>query len=301
MKKKIINGILMVALLAATTTSFVSCKDNDEDVKTDLIAQLQTKANALDVYTKAQVDALDDAIKADLANKADASELEKYAKLTDLANYSTTEEMNTAITNALNGYATEGYVDNAITDVWTKLNDLSNPESVASRLKAINDKISDPDSGIDAINTELDDVEDKLKELEHQIHSIVTTLEKLVTSVTVNGTASSILANSKVFPGLNVQILGAAYGEPIKPTGDFPSTNASLYVDGNALSADAIAGVENSYRWKDNNLINSEDFNAGTVYFTLNPSNIKPKALKSLTLVNNRQEEIFELGEATSE
>ncbi len=27
MKKKIINGIMMVALVAATSTSFVSCKD----------------------------------------------------------------------------------------------------------------------------------------------------------------------------------------------------------------------------------------------------------------------------------
>ncbi len=88
----------------------------------------------------------------------------------------------------------------------------------------------------------------------------------------------------------------------IKPTGEFPSTNASLYVDGNALSADAIAGVEKSFTWADNELLTSKDKdgnNAGTVYFTLNPSNIKPKALKSLTLVNNLQDEIFELGEAT--
>lgn len=38
MKKKFINGILMVALVAATSTSFVSCKDNDTDV--DLIGQI---------------------------------------------------------------------------------------------------------------------------------------------------------------------------------------------------------------------------------------------------------------------
>ena len=40
MKKKFINGILMVALVAATSTSFVSCKDNDTDV--DLIGQIGT-------------------------------------------------------------------------------------------------------------------------------------------------------------------------------------------------------------------------------------------------------------------
>ena len=29
MKKKIINGILLVALVFATSSAFVSCKDND--------------------------------------------------------------------------------------------------------------------------------------------------------------------------------------------------------------------------------------------------------------------------------
>ena len=61
MKKKIINGILMVALLFAATTSFVSCKDNVDDEitavyanlakqKTDLedqLKQLESKINGL--------------------------------------------------------------------------------------------------------------------------------------------------------------------------------------------------------------------------------------------------------------
>jgi hypothetical protein len=36
MKKKIINGIMMVALVAATSTSFVSCKDTNEDVRVEM-------------------------------------------------------------------------------------------------------------------------------------------------------------------------------------------------------------------------------------------------------------------------
>ena len=39
MKKKIINGILMVALVAATSTSFVSCKDTNEDVQAEMQAE----------------------------------------------------------------------------------------------------------------------------------------------------------------------------------------------------------------------------------------------------------------------
>jgi prefoldin subunit 5 len=50
MKKKIINGILLVALIFATSSVFVSCKDNDSDVQTELlgkIASLQQQINDL--------------------------------------------------------------------------------------------------------------------------------------------------------------------------------------------------------------------------------------------------------------
>ena len=46
MKKKIVNGILLVAMLFATTSAFVSCKDTDADYKSETdakIAQLEKK------------------------------------------------------------------------------------------------------------------------------------------------------------------------------------------------------------------------------------------------------------------
>ena len=42
MKKKIINGIMMVALVAATSTSFVSCKDTNEDVRVEMQTEYAT-------------------------------------------------------------------------------------------------------------------------------------------------------------------------------------------------------------------------------------------------------------------
>jgi hypothetical protein len=51
MKKKIINGIMMVALVAATSTSFVSCKDTNEDVRVEQaieIAALQGRLTTLE-------------------------------------------------------------------------------------------------------------------------------------------------------------------------------------------------------------------------------------------------------------
>lgn len=47
MKKKIINGILLVAMLFAATTSFVSCKDNVDDDILPVYAQLTKDKNEL--------------------------------------------------------------------------------------------------------------------------------------------------------------------------------------------------------------------------------------------------------------
>ena len=48
MKKKIINGILMSALLLAGTTSFVSCKDNVDDVEHNLRVDMGTMNKQID-------------------------------------------------------------------------------------------------------------------------------------------------------------------------------------------------------------------------------------------------------------
>ena len=49
MKKKIINGIMMVALVAATSTSFVSCKDTNEDVRIEQAAEIAALQDRLDL------------------------------------------------------------------------------------------------------------------------------------------------------------------------------------------------------------------------------------------------------------
>ena len=101
MKKKIVNGILLVAMLFATTSAFVSCKDTDSDVKAELDAKyaaLEKKFNDLqttvgkikscdcDPYTKAQIDQmvkdLDDAIK---AVKNQIPSVDGFLKAEDLA------------------------------------------------------------------------------------------------------------------------------------------------------------------------------------------------------------------------
>ena len=54
MKKKIINGILLVALVFATSSAFVSCKDNDEDLRIELQDQINKLRNEISTVTGPQ-------------------------------------------------------------------------------------------------------------------------------------------------------------------------------------------------------------------------------------------------------
>ena len=96
MKKKIINGIMMVALVAATSTSFVSCKDTNEDVRIEQdskIADLQRRLQDVeDTYAtvgyvddkvKTTKDALEKAINAK-ADTTDLNALEKQVSQCEL-------------------------------------------------------------------------------------------------------------------------------------------------------------------------------------------------------------------------
>ena len=261
MKKKIINGILMVAFLVATTTSFVSCKDYDEDVKTDLTAQLQ-KLNG--DYLAADAD-LNRAILAQLANKADSASFWNFKKNVE-DNYATKQELK----DSLAKYATLGYVDAETQKLWDALNNTEDANSVASKLAAINDAISGENginNQISDINGALDDVNDQLDSLQDQIDAIIDALSNMVTSVIVNATSTNILENSKLFPGVNMQFLGAIYGEAKKDV-TFPD----------------IEGVDPVFTAEQGDLLYNKERGAGKVYFTVNPSNIDESKIANLTL-----------------
>lgn len=308
MKKKIINGFLMVALLAATVTSFVSCKDNDEDVKTDLIAQLQKQGvdltnayiaadNALNSALTTAYQNADAALKTDLQNWVEAKnyateewvknyaekeqDFLKSAEFPDtLKKYLAENEDFKGVLNTLYGEDGQSGINKNVADLMTKVNDPENG------VDAINDAINDEKTGLKRINERLDSVTDAINKLTEDF-------KNLITSVNVNATSTSLLANSKIFPGLNVQFVGAAFGKAVTTTGSFPSsTTADL--NGNKLDANYIAGDITPYEWE-KGIINNNENNAGKVYFTVNPSNISANVLNntvalSLTTSNNNEE-----------
>ena len=241
MKKKIINGILMVALVGATSTSFVSCKDTSEDVKTDLMAQVN-------------------AVKANLEPRVEQAEKDIDAL--------------------------EGRMDTAESDIKTLKSDVTSLKNRVSTLEQEKDSLAQVTKTI----------EGQLSKVETKINTIVEALSKMVTSVTVNATSTSILENSKLFPGLDVQFLGTAMGKATT-TGKFPSTT-TMEGHGTALEAADFAGVKEIYKWSNGDILpkadeDTEVADAGTLWFTLNPSNVVATDLKALKLVDSQGNESF--------
>ena len=255
MKKKIINGILMVALVGATSTSFVSCKDTSEDVKTDLMAQVN-------------------AVKAELTPRIEKAE----SDISTLQGRMTTAEGD--ISNL------QGRMTTAEGNITTLQGDVAGLKTRVDNLEKEKDSLAQVTKTI----------ENQLANVESQINTIVKALENLVTSVNVNATSTSLLTNSKLFPGINAQFLGAAYGVA-SYAGQFPSTEADDYIanHGVVLTANEIKAVDGAIEWNANDYLPVEKANAGTVYFTLNPSNIDALDAEQLglSLVNSQNAESY--------
>jgi len=299
MKKKIINGFLMVALLAATMTSFVSCKDNDEDVKYDLLNELrgditpvQTAiTNAQNDATKAIADAAAAATAASnaqtaannaqtAANNADtkAQQALDWINAQDLSVYMKKEDFKDSIANYLKDWALESEVASRFSAVWDELQKQDAKIKADSiRIDSLAGVTTSIKTDVENIKTDIAKIKEDVAKAQKDISNIIKTLENLITSVTVNATSNSLLANSKIFPGLNVQFVGAAFGQAVTSSGEFPSTEADL--NGNKLNADYINITEGEkYEW-DNNIINNKENNAGKIYFTVNPSNVTENIL----------------------
>ena len=288
MKKKIINGILMVALVAATSTSFVSCKDNSEDVKTDLVAALNKQAQDL----TAAYQAADQQLETNLQNWVVAQGYATKAQLADsIKDVRQWVKDNYVTHDSLNSYKNE--VAAQFVEVGKRI------DTLGLKIDTLKADVAQLKLDVDTLKNRMNAAEDSIKVLRQDITNIVESLKKMVTSVTVNATSTNILANSKVIPGVNMQFLGAAMGKAVG-NGDFPSAEAGDYntKHGVALDASDVKGAA-TISWKAGDFLpiaKAGKAAAGTMYFTLNPSNVSPKSLlakEGLSLVNSQNKASF--------
>lgn len=138
-----------------------------------------------------------------------------------------------------------------------------------------------------------------VSELQEQIDQLAGKYDKalgeLITNIIIQGTWNPVYGEIAAPLDVRSNVLVALYNEAVNDV-YFPTDKPSCYVDGDAVPTFTDGDIEvlngfNTY-WFDAQdvVIDEEEGNAGTVYLTVNPSNVDFTGTQ-FTLVNSRDEE----------
>ena len=205
MKKKIINGILLVAMLFAATTSFVSCKDNVDDEILPVYAQLTQTKNELSTRISS-LEGQIASLQSELGNvKADVTTI-------------------------------KGQIATLQSDVNDLKSKLATVEGQIATLSADVDNLKNQ---MNAIDTRLTEVEDNVNKL------IALLAEGMITEIAVNHTVNDVIGsinvpgvNAKVLAALFGD--NQTYIEDFPVAGN----EYNVFPDGASLDASEIAGAK---------------------------------------------------------
>ncbi len=273
MKKKFINGFLMVAMLFAATSSFVSCKDNVDDDISPIYAQLSKKS-------------------ADLQAKIDSLKKEMDEKQYIINEYIT--NIDTTIIN--NFYD----IDTTIINV------IENLDSVKEAVNVINQQIINQNQQITNLTLSLDSIDNVLNSYENRINnmgdsvntlwtrvdSIIGILDALVggnliTSVNIETTRNDVLGIINT-PALKVNALAAYYGTNDSGIEEFPYAGYDYNVGGNKF-AEYLEDYElpdaGYTSFDESDYITDTYGNAGQLYFTVNSTNYDDFDISKITKI----------------
>ena len=240
MKKKIINGILMVALLFAATTSFVSCKDNVDDELVPVYAQLSQQ-------------------KTDLENRIASVE----SQLSGLQSQITQ--------NATDIASLKKQYDALESEIATLKSQLATINDQIGTLSASVDELK---NDLKAVEGRVDALEGDFAGFQAQIDALNDKINKIITGIEINHTVNEVYGTYDL-PGINVKMLAPFYGENLTGIISFPNSVKGALVDQSANAivltkeeVDAAGGKALSIR--DEGYITEATGNAGWMFFTVN-------------------------------
>ena len=239
MKKKIINGILMVALLFAATTSFVSCKDNVDDELVPVYAKLAQQKSDLE----AQITAL-------------------QLQLNNLDLNGWRDQVN-ANTEAIQN------LQNKLDLLQSQLDTINNQISTLSAsVDTIQAELDDLKSEVALIELAILDLQDQIDELNERVDEMT----KMITGIQINQTICNPVGTINLPGGLlKMNALAAFFGSNETGVEHFPNTDEDAIVFGEALTADEIApAASEQYNFDPNTYITQDEGNAGLMFFTVN-------------------------------
>ena len=263
----------MVAMLFATTSSFVSCKDNVDDDFSDVYAQLSKRS-------------------ADLQAKIDSLKKEMDEKQYIINEYIT--NIDTTIIN--NFYD----IDTTIINV------IENLDSVKEAVNVINEQINIHNQQITNITLAVDSIDNVLKSYENRINNMgdsVNTLWSrvdsifgildamvsgtLITSVNIETTRNDVLGIINT-PIAKVNALAAYYGTNDSGIEEFPYAGIDYNVGGNQL-AEYLEDYElpdaGYTSFDESDYITDTYGNAGQLYFTVNSTDYDNFDISKITKI----------------
>ena len=237
MKKKIINGILMVALLLSATTSFVSCKDNVDD---ELIPVYAALAQQKDDYA-ARITSIENQINQLLADEtADKEKIEA------------------------NRIAIQGLQDE-LDSLRSQLN------TINTQIATLSAAVDEINAELDEIGNRLDELEEAFALLQLQILDLQDQINKMITDIKINNTINNVTGTWNLPGGMSKMLaLAAFFGSNETGISQFPNTDEDALVIGDPLTKDEVAAANGQYYHFDQNLITQESGNAGLMFFTVN-------------------------------
>ena len=284
MKKKFINGFLMVALLFAATSSFVSCKDNIDDDISPLYNALAQRSADL----QAQIDSLKKVI-VDIQTTTD-NLIQRFDTIVSCHCSHHTDTIwckcdTTGCPCNQGGCtcdSTQHRIDTLYIDSVAKVN-LAKYDSMLTK---INQQIINQTLSIDSITNVLNFIDNRLNGMSDSINYLYNQIaliwEKLnsfvmgdfITSVTIDGTRNDVFGILNL-PGVQAKALAAYYGTNDNTIDKFPYAGYDFNVGGREF-ASYLEKDELPYKdfvTFDGDFITDTYGNAGQVFFTVNTTN----------------------------
>ena len=300
MKKKFINGFLMVALLFAATSSFVSCKDNiDDDISPIYNALAQRSADL-----QAQIDSLKKVIS------------DNEAKLNNLiVRFDTINSCNCSHhTDTIkcdcdtsgchckdhSGCTCDSTSHRVDTTIYRRIDSVVVVEIAKydSMLKVINQLIINQTVKTDSITNVLNFIDNRINNLSDSVSTLWETvnliLQRLdefvmgdfITSTKIEATNSDVFGVVNL-PGFNMKALAAYYGSNDNTIDKFPYAGYDFNVGGKEfacyLEKDELP--YNGFVRFEGDLITDTYGNAGQVYFTVNTTNYENLDISKFTTI----------------
>ena len=304
MKKKFINGFLMVALLFAATSSFVSCKDNiDDDISPIYNALAQRSADL-----QAQIDSLKKVIsdneaklntlivRFDTINSCNCSHhTDTIWCKCDSCGCQCPDHPGCTCDSTAHRVDTIYSRDSLIIVDSIIIQEIIKYDSI---IQVINNYIINQEVSIDSITNVLNFIDNRVNHLSdsvsilwEKVNLILQRLEDFVsgdfiTSTEVEATRSDVLGVMNL-PGFNLKALAAYYGSNDNTIDKFPYAGYDFNVGGagfaSYLEKDELP--YNGFVKFEGDLITDTYGNAGQVYFTVNTTNYENLDISKFTTI----------------